>query len=172
MESFNLEWDIALGAAIIICGAVVILISILKTREISEATSFVPKESRSKVVSLLGMNKLLMIFFLFGYLLVALSLIMNYTFIGVLFVSLVFFFGAVFVMLGTRLHARMLNEIQKTIHGLVPICMSCKKVRRKGRNSKDPASWTEIESFVSGKTEAKFTHGLCPSCLQQYRDKF
>jgi PAS domain S-box-containing protein len=47
----------------------------------------------------------------------------------------------------------------KTLHGLLPICMHCKKIRD------DRGRWSPVEVYVAERTEAEFTHGLCPQCL-------
>ena len=46
----------------------------------------------------------------------------------------------------------------KLLHGLLPICSSCKKIRD------DTGVWHFIESYISKHSEAEFTHGLCPEC--------
>lgn len=51
----------------------------------------------------------------------------------------------------------------KSLHGLLPICASCKKVRD------DQGYWTQVEVYVMNHSNAEFTHGICPDCLQQYR---
>lgn len=48
-----------------------------------------------------------------------------------------------------------------TLHGMLPICASCKKIRD------DAGYWNQIEEYVSKRTDAEFTHGLCPDCMQQ-----
>jgi len=47
----------------------------------------------------------------------------------------------------------------KTLHGLLPICMHCKKIRD------DLGQWSPVEVYVRERTDAQFTHGLCPQCL-------
>ena len=47
----------------------------------------------------------------------------------------------------------------KTLHGLLPICMHCKKIRD------DRGNWSPVEVYVRERTDAEFTHGLCPHCL-------
>ena len=51
----------------------------------------------------------------------------------------------------------------KTLHGLLPICASCKKIRD------DQGYWTQVEVYVMDHSDAEFTHGICPECEQQYR---
>lgn len=54
---------------------------------------------------------------------------------------------------------RALDEV-KTLKGLLPICAKCKKVRD------DEGYWQSVEKYISQKTEAKFTHSICPDCLK------
>jgi len=46
----------------------------------------------------------------------------------------------------------------KTLHGLLPICMSCKKIRD------DKGYWNQLEEYVRDNSDAEFSHGLCPDC--------
>jgi len=46
----------------------------------------------------------------------------------------------------------------KQLHGLLPICMYCKKVR----NSQD--YWEQVEAYIGRRTDAQFSHGICPEC--------
>jgi len=46
----------------------------------------------------------------------------------------------------------------KTLRGLLPICSSCKKIRD------DEGRWSSIESFVGSRSDAEFTHSICPEC--------
>ena len=55
---------------------------------------------------------------------------------------------------------RALREI-KTLSGLLPICMSCKKIRD------DKGYWNQIEIYIRSHTQAEFTHGLCPECAHK-----
>ncbi len=50
----------------------------------------------------------------------------------------------------------------KTLQGILPICMHCKKIRN------DKESWQRIESYIQEHTDALFSHGLCPDCLEKY----
>jgi hypothetical protein len=49
----------------------------------------------------------------------------------------------------------------KVLSGLLPICAWCKKVRD------DHGYWNRIEAYLSARTEAQFTHGICPDCTQK-----
>jgi hypothetical protein len=67
---------------------------------------------------------------------------------------------------------RLLVELQtsfeqvKTLHGLVPICGQCKKVRD------DHGYWLRVETFVEEHSHAEFTHSLCPECLGELAKEF
>lgn len=58
----------------------------------------------------------------------------------------------------------LLHELQqamsevKVLKGILPICASCKRIRN------DDGGWEGIESFVRERTDAEFSHGLCPDC--------
>jgi PAS domain S-box-containing protein len=49
----------------------------------------------------------------------------------------------------------------KTLRGLVPICSACKRIRD------DKGFWSQVESYVSAHSEAKFSHGICPECARK-----
>lgn len=53
----------------------------------------------------------------------------------------------------------------KTLSGLLPICACCKKIRD------DHGYWTQVELFVMAHSQAEFTHGICPECESQYRQR-
>jgi len=50
----------------------------------------------------------------------------------------------------------------KTLHGLIPICSHCKKIRD------DKGSWQQVEAYVKDHSDAEFSHGICPNCLDQF----
>jgi ligand-binding sensor domain-containing protein len=49
----------------------------------------------------------------------------------------------------------------KVLSGLLPICAWCKKIRD------DRGYWSKIEAYLSARTEAQFTHGICPDCTEK-----
>lgn len=57
--------------------------------------------------------------------------------------------------------ARARAEI-RTLRGLLPTCAHCKRIRD------DQGQWQPIEVYISDRTEAEFTHGLCPVCQAVY----
>jgi len=44
------------------------------------------------------------------------------------------------------------------LHGLLPICAWCKKIRAAD------GSWVKLESYISQHSDASFTHSICPEC--------
>ncbi|HXH23956.1 MAG TPA: response regulator transcription factor [Vicinamibacterales bacterium] len=49
----------------------------------------------------------------------------------------------------------------RKLSGLLPICAYCKRVRD------DRDYWQRIEEYLSERSEAQFSHGICPECLRQ-----
>ncbi len=53
----------------------------------------------------------------------------------------------------------------KTLKGFIPICAWCKKIRD------DEGYWNQLEAYISERTDAVFSHGLCPECAEKHRDE-
>jgi len=66
---------------------------------------------------------------------------------------------------------RLITELQealanvKTLSGLLPICMYCKKIRD------DQGYWQSVEAYLEAHGGAEFTHGMCPVCFTQQMEK-
>jgi PAS domain S-box-containing protein len=62
-----------------------------------------------------------------------------------------------------RLIAELTDALAKikTLTGILPICASCKKIRD------EAGEWTAIENYVRDRSEADFSHGICPECAQR-----
>lgn len=50
----------------------------------------------------------------------------------------------------------------KTLKGLLPICAFCKKIRD------DEGYWQQIEQYIHDRSEAEFSHGVCPECFKKH----
>ncbi|MEE4253732.1 MAG: hypothetical protein V2I50_06790, partial [Desulfuromusa sp.] len=50
----------------------------------------------------------------------------------------------------------------KTLSGIIPICMFCKEIRN------DEGYWKKVEEFVEEHSDAQFSHGICPDCLEKH----
>ncbi|MFZ4659198.1 MAG: 7TM diverse intracellular signaling domain-containing protein, partial [Caldilineaceae bacterium] len=58
-----------------------------------------------------------------------------------------------------RLVAERTAEI-KTLHGILPICANCKKIRD------EEGAWQGLETYISQHTDAQFSHGICTDCMK------
>jgi hypothetical protein len=62
---------------------------------------------------------------------------------------------------------QLINELRdvlgqvRTLRGLIPICAWCKKIRN------DLGYWQQLEGYISDHSEADFSHGICPECVEQ-----
>ncbi|MCC5843242.1 MAG: hypothetical protein JJU05_03215 [Verrucomicrobia bacterium] len=50
----------------------------------------------------------------------------------------------------------------KTLQGILPICAHCKKIRD------DQGDWQGIEKYVHDRSDAEFSHGICPECAKEH----
>jgi DNA-binding response OmpR family regulator len=49
----------------------------------------------------------------------------------------------------------------KTLQGILPICSYCKKIRD------DQEGWRRMEEYVGAHSDAQFSHGICPECMNK-----
>ncbi len=56
--------------------------------------------------------------------------------------------------------ANLLKKV-KLLEGVLPVCSFCKKIR-------EGKEWVPIESYIRDRSQADFTHGLCPDCLKKH----
>jgi len=62
---------------------------------------------------------------------------------------------------------RLISQLQralakvKQLSGLLPMCASCKKIRD------DKGYWNQLEAYISEHSEADFSHGICPECVEK-----
>ncbi len=54
----------------------------------------------------------------------------------------------------------------KTLQGILPICMHCKKIRN------DSGYWEQVEAYITNHSEALFSHCICPGCLELHYAEF
>ena len=81
-------------------------------------------------------------------------------------------FGSVLGSLCTRKRVEMdrttlIEDLQAagkridTLHGLIPICAQCKKIRD------DQGLWQRVEVYIRDHSDADFSHSLCPECTKE-----
>ena len=58
-----------------------------------------------------------------------------------------------------------LNRV-KRLRGLLPICCSCKRIRN------DKGDWEDFEEYLLERSEASFSHGICPECRKKLYPDF
>ena len=58
-------------------------------------------------------------------------------------------------------HERQLLRYVVKLEGLLPICSVCKSIRN------ETGVWEPLETFISTRSDADFTHGLCPKCVMR-----
>ena len=47
------------------------------------------------------------------------------------------------------------------LHGLLPICSYCKKIRD------DQNYWRQVEDYIAEHSEVQFSHSICPDCYEK-----
>ncbi|MEZ4386093.1 MAG: hypothetical protein R3D98_00665 [Candidatus Krumholzibacteriia bacterium] len=52
---------------------------------------------------------------------------------------------------------RALDQVT-ALRGLLPICAACKKIRD------EADAWVDLEAYIHDRSEARFSHGICPEC--------
>jgi AmiR/NasT family two-component response regulator len=55
---------------------------------------------------------------------------------------------------------QVLLDKVKRLSGMLPICANCKKIRD------DEGYWQDVAVYIREHSEAEFSHGLCPDCMQ------
>ncbi len=67
--------------------------------------------------------------------------------------------------------AQLVTDLQqavmeiKTLQGMIPICAWCHKVRD------DAGFWQRLETYLEDRTDATFSHSICPSCANTQHEK-
>jgi len=51
------------------------------------------------------------------------------------------------------------EALAKAISGFVPICAGCRKIRA------EDETWHPAEEYITRRTGAELSHGLCPECV-------
>ena len=62
----------------------------------------------------------------------------------------------------TQLNHRLERALERALGGYLPICAHCKSIRD------EAGEWQRLESYLSDRTGAAFSHGICPSCVVEH----
>ena len=63
---------------------------------------------------------------------------------------------------------RLIADLQEAVgkiqvlQGILPICSHCKMIRD------GQGEWHPVESYVRARSQAEFSHGICPTCLSKH----
>ena len=60
-----------------------------------------------------------------------------------------------------RLHRAALQRVA-VLEGLLAICAFCKRIRD------EQQEWTPLEAYITARSAATFSHGICPECRQRH----
>lgn len=60
----------------------------------------------------------------------------------------------------------ILFQRMRYLEGILPVCASCKRIRDEEGN------WHQIESYVHERSDAEFSHGICPECREKLYPEF
>lgn len=69
-----------------------------------------------------------------------------------------------FILMNFRRVENELEESQEELdilEGLLPICSKCKQIRD------DDGKWNKLEGYISSHSEVKFSHSICPTCVDE-----
>jgi len=80
------------------------------------------------------------------------SVVLATTFRGVVIIFMALWFARLAEL------ERDLDRRVKVLEGLLSICTFCKKIRN------ESGEWENLEPYISRRSEAEFSHGVCPSC--------
>jgi PAS domain S-box-containing protein len=53
---------------------------------------------------------------------------------------------------------RLEETLTRALSGFIPICANCKRIRD------EKGEWHQVEAYIHERTEAQFSHGICPEC--------
>lgn len=59
-------------------------------------------------------------------------------------------------------HLQLAHHQVHSLSGLLPVCAHCRKIRE------GDGSWTQLEVFIQARSQAEFTHGVCPDCAREH----
>ena len=77
------------------------------------------------------------------------------------FISKPFDLVEVLLRVHNMLEVRLLLSAVRVLNSLLPICSYCKRIR----DRKD--YWQSLEDYVGQHTDSKFSHSICPDCLEK-----
>ncbi len=86
--------------------------------------------------------------------------------LGLISITLFLFLSLALIIFWLEQRARKAENKIKVLKGMLPICANCKKIRN------DKGYWSQIESYIHKHSEAQFSHGICPECVNKLYPEF
>lgn len=71
------------------------------------------------------------------------------------------FMGTIIIIEDITSLKNAMDEV-KTLRGFIPICAHCKNIRD------DKGFWLQIEEYIRDRSDAEFSHSICPDCVEKY----
>jgi len=65
------------------------------------------------------------------------------------------------------------QEALRTIQlyeNILPICAYCKSIRDDTNVVPGKGEWVSVETYISRKSGAMLSHGICPKCFEEHKD--
>ena len=66
----------------------------------------------------------------------------------------------------TAQQTRALQREVTLLRGILPICSFCRKIRNEDH------TWEYLEIYITKRSEAQFSHSVCPDCLTVHYSDF
>ena len=58
-------------------------------------------------------------------------------------------------------NAALKKSLSKALSGFIPICANCNSIRDQHKK------WCRLETYISARTDAQFSHSICPDCAEK-----
>lgn len=82
------------------------------------------------------------------------------------FIRIAVFAGFAYLVNKVGVQKRALEKEINTLKGILPICSFCKKIRNQ------EGAWEALEAYITTRSEAEFSHSLCPDCAKKHYPEF
>ena len=81
-------------------------------------------------------------------------------------ILMIVFLGFAYLVNKVAVQKRELEREVQTLRGILPICSFCKKIRN------PDGLWESLETYIARRSEAEFSHGVCPDCCKKNYPEF
>ncbi len=75
-------------------------------------------------------------------------------------------FTVVVIIMGFVIVGYSYVQQKRILQGVISVCSYCKKA-----HVKETADWITLESYISDRSLADFSHGICPDCYRRVMDE-